>query len=121
MLDVVSPGFSKRCRCYVLYMNGTHVRCECKVRQHYLCKKMQIPWRFFQRINIFCVLLIVVSFVLYNNILLQHVVNAFRRPRNLLLLLPIKCRTRWSIIALRLVLGVTTSACIYSAGEIKTG
>lgn len=39
----------------------------------------------------------------------------------LLLLLPIKCRTPWSIIALRLVLGVTTSACIYSAGEIKTG
>mgnify|MGYP005951363617 CR=1 FL=1 len=46
-------------------MNDTRVRCACEVRQHYLCKILRIPWKFFQRINIFCILLIVDSFIIY--------------------------------------------------------
>ena len=48
-------------------MNETRVRCACDVRQYYLCKIVRIPWKFFQRINIFCILLIAVSFILSYN------------------------------------------------------
>ena len=82
VLDVVSPGFSRRCRRYALCMNDTRVRCACEVRQHCLCKIIRIPWTSFQRINIFCISLIVVFFILYYYILLQCVVHAFRSPCN---------------------------------------
>ena len=69
VLDVVPPGFSKRCRRYALCINDTRVRCACEVRQHCVRKIIWIPWKSFQRINVFCISLIVVSFI--TNILLQ--------------------------------------------------
>lgn len=70
MLNEVAPGFSKRCTRYAFCMSDTRVRYAYEVRQHYmyLCKILKIirvPWKFFQRIKIFCILLIVVSFNLY--------------------------------------------------------
>lgn len=51
VLDVVRLGSSIRSRRYAFCIKGTRVRCACEVRQHYLCKIMRIPWKFFQRIN----------------------------------------------------------------------
>lgn len=42
---------------------------------------IQMHWKFFQRINIICVLLILVSFI-FTNILLQCVVHVFRSASN---------------------------------------
>lgn len=52
MFDEVRPWSTVLCRRYVFYMNGAAlgVRCACKESQNYICKILQIPESFFQRI-----------------------------------------------------------------------
>ena len=82
VLDVVSPGFSRRCRRYALCMNDTRVRCACEVRQHCLCKINTDTLDVLSKKKYTCISLIVVFFSLYYYILLQCVVYAFRSPCN---------------------------------------